>query len=529
MFRHLRLLLTSLYLLAALLLLILIGGGTYQLVDNYFQTNTDSAMQHKMAHEFTARGIAEPAALAAADQEWYASEGLQPPSQARSPAPAQSRDGDADDHSGHTQTSTGNDDRVAIENAYGGDLASIYTLPLDANGHVLTSAMSTTVNIQPNQDAVASALANGVDWRTVQLDGETRVRLLTYRLPQVTTSQQGSGTPGMSAPGAAPPAFIQMGRLLSDQDGVLQRLIMGMLALGGVSIFLLGFASWWLAGRSLKPAQEAWERQQHFIANASHELRAPLTLMRASTEVALRTTQPKDEDQRALLHDVLQECDHMNRLVEDLLLLSRLDAGHVKLERQAIRLDDMLADVQRQVGRIAAERGIRLMIGDQLAMGGGQRAETTDHRPPTTVTHQALHAAHRPVPTVALGDPTRLRQVLLILLDNAMQYTPPGGTIEIMGAAHGRHVELVVEDTGKGIPPEHLPHIFERFYRVEEARGEEGKGNGLGLSIAKGLVEAQGGHIAITSKPGQGTRITISLHAASEVGSAPPVKVQAPV
>jgi hypothetical protein len=290
-----------LYMLAALVLLVLIGGGTYQLVNNYFQTNTDSALQHKMAHEFIARGIPEPAALMAADREWYSSEGLQPPSQAQSPG--QSHDGDSDDQGGRAQAPVGNDDRLAIEDAYGGDLASIYTLPLDANGQTLSNAISSTLSIRPNRDAVTSALANGVDWHTVQLDGDTRVRLLTYRVPQGPAIQ--SGTPGSSgtvqrASTTGPmPTYIQMGRLLSDQDGVMQRLMMGMLALGGISIFLLGFASWWLAGRSLKPAQEAWERQQHFVANASHELRAPLTLMRASTEVALRTTSPKDQDRRA--------------------------------------------------------------------------------------------------------------------------------------------------------------------------------------------------------------------------------------
>jgi len=494
MFRNLRLTLTLLYMLAALLLLVLIGGGTYQLVNNYFQTTTDSALQHKMAHEFIARGVSVPPALAAADQEWYASEGLQAPPSPQASGSTQSHDGDSDDHTGQRPPPGGNDDRIAIEDAYGGDLASIYTLPLNTNGQVLKGAAASALNIQPNQDAVAAAMKNGVDWRTIQLDGEARVRLLTYSLPQ-TTSKAASGT---SQPGPTP-SFVQMGRLLSDQDGVLQRLEAGLLALGGVSIFLLGFASWWLAGRSLKPAQEAWERQQHFVANASHELRAPLTLMRASTEVALRTTSPKDKDQRTLLEDVMQECDHMNRLVEDLLLLSRLDAGRIKLDRQAIALGDMLSDVHRQVGRLADERGIKLVT-------GGPAADP-----------------------VALGDPTRLRQVLLILLDNALRYTPRGGTVELTSVTHGRHVDLTVSDTGNGIAPEHLPHIFERFYRVEEARGEEGQGNGLGLSIAKGLVEAQGGHIGITSKVGQGTRVTITLHPASEVGSAPTVKAKAPV
>jgi signal transduction histidine kinase len=495
MFRHLRLALTLLYMLTSLLLLVLIGGGTYQLVNSYFQTTTDSALQHKMAHEFIARGVPEPPALATADQEWYASEGLQPPPSPQASGSTQSHDGDSDDHSSQRLPPGGNDDRIAIEDAYGGDLASIYTLPLDANGQVLTGATASTLNIQPNQDAVAAAMKNGVDWRTIQLDGEARVRLLTYSLPQTATNKAASGTPQTGPT----PAFVQMGRLLSDQDRVLQRLEAGLLALGGVSIFLLGFASWWLAGRSLRPAQEAWERQQHFVANASHELRAPLTLMRASTEVALRTTSSKDKDRRALLEDVMQECDHMNRLVEDLLLLSRLDGGRIKLDRQAIKLGDMLSDVHRQVGRLADERGIKLVTGGPAAN------------------------------SVALGDMPRLRQVLLILLDNALRYTPRGGTIEVTSVTRGRHVELTVTDTGNGIAPEHLPHIFERFYRVEEARGEEGQGNGLGLSIAKGLVEAQGGHIGMTSKVGQGTRVTITLHTASEVGSAPTVKAKAPV
>ncbi len=177
MFKHLRLALTLLYMLAALLLLGLIGGGTYQLVNNYFQTTTNSALQHKMAHEFIARGVPEPAALASADQEWYASEGLQPPSPSQALGSAVSHDGDSDDHGGQRPPPGGNDDRIAIEDAYGGDLASIYTLPLDANGRVVTVATASTLNIQPNQDAVAAAMKNGLDWRTIQLDGAARCPL----------------------------------------------------------------------------------------------------------------------------------------------------------------------------------------------------------------------------------------------------------------------------------------------------------------------------------------------------------------
>jgi signal transduction histidine kinase len=241
----------------------------------------------------------------------------------------------------------------------------------------------------------------------------------------------------------------------------------------------LGAASWWLAGRSLIPTQRAWEQQQTFVANASHELRTPVTLMRASAEVALRGLPAPDVDRRELLEDILHECDHMSRLVEDLLLLSRLDAGRLKLERSAVPLAELLADVQRQTGRLAGEKGVRLSASSPSG--------------------------------IAWGDPTRLRQVLLILLDNALRHTPPGGSITVEAQPQGRHIQIAVADTGTGIAREHLPHVFERFYRADTARGGDGGSSGLGLAIAKGLVEAQGGQIRLGSQPGRGTRVVVTL------------------
>ncbi len=138
-------------------------------------------------------------------------------------------------------------------------------------------------------EAVAAAQARGSDWRTVRLKNGARVRLLTYHLDV-----------------SDGPAVLQVGRTLTDQDRLLNQLLVGLLGLGGIGAVLLGAASWWLAGRSLIPAQQAWERQQAFVANASHELRTPLTLMRASAEVAQRGL-PETDDRRALLGDVLQE------------------------------------------------------------------------------------------------------------------------------------------------------------------------------------------------------------------------------
>jgi signal transduction histidine kinase len=291
---------------------------------------------------------------------------------------------------------------------------------------------------------------------------------------------------------------LQVGRTLTDQDRVLQQLLMGLLVLSGASALLLGLASWWLSGRSLKPAQEAWERQQAFVANASHELRAPLTLMRANAEVALRrahtaqasvpalpgasSSRAVDSEQRLLLQDMVQEVDHMSLLVDDLLLLSRLDAGQLQLQRQPLEAAELLEGVRRQVSALGEQRGVDVVVDG--ASG------------------------------TIMGDQARLRQVLLILLDNALRHTPAGGKVALSARPDGHNVRLVVADTGEGIPPGHLPHVFERFYRASSERGEEAGGSGLGLSIARALVDAHHGHIGISSAPGKGTTVEMMLPAA---------------
>jgi signal transduction histidine kinase len=330
---------------------------------------------------------------------------------------------------------------------------------------------------------VTAALANGHDLRTVVGPEGVRARLLTYALPE------SAGSGGLVA--------LQVGRTLSDQDRVLRQLLMGLVLLSAASALLLGVASWWLAGRSLRPAQQAWERQQAFVANASHELRAPLTLMRANAEVALRRTHTAQAtvpvgagssagievagEQSALLHDIVQEVDHMALLVDDLLLLSRLDAGRLQLEREPVQAAELLEGVRRHVSALAEQRGVSVVVDG--ASG------------------------------TILGDPARLRQVLLILLDNALRHTPDGGRVTLSAAPEAHGVRLQVADTGEGIAPEHLPHIFERFYRADSARGEESGGSGLGLSIAKALVEAHHGHIVLGSAPGNGTTATVLLPA----------------
>ena len=469
MFTRLRIRLTLLYMVAVLTLMGTVGAGSYLLVRHYFQANTDLALQQRMAEEFGVRGLRLPAELFAAILDWAGKSGRSVPRGFILVDPSQG--GAEGTTSGTTDQSSHADGPDEVHDA---ELAAVYTLPLDAQGKLLPGTAAGP--LAPNLAAVNAAQATGSDLRTVRTREGIRARLLTYRL------SSGSDT-----------AYIQAGRLLSDQDHVLAQLLMGILVLSGVGAVAVGGVCWWVAGRSLRPLRNAWEQQQTFVANAGHELRTPLTLIRASAEVAQRRASraagasPPGED---LLADIVRECDHMNHLVEDLVLLSRLDAGRLALERVPLDVAETLGEVVRQFGRVAGQAGVELTVG---AVAGRVNA-----------------------------DPARLRQVILILLDNALRHTPPGGAITVGSQVTGKTVTIGVGDTGSGIDPEHLVRVFERFYQVDDARSGEEHGSGLGLSIAHGLVSAQGGVIRLESVPGEGTRAIVELpraaHGSSEGG-----------
>lgn len=435
MFRKLRWRLTLLYGLVGLALIAIIGGGTYQLLGIYFEGTADFALDRRAARELSGLDIAAPAELQAS-----APVGLSVV------VPDEFEDGE-------------NTEDRHEEESFDGELAAVFVLPLDEEGR--PSAATVGLPMAPDDDAVQAARATGLDRRTVQLADGTRVRVLTVAVQQAGATQ-----------------LFQFGRTLNDQDRILGQLLIGLLVLGALGVALLGLGSWWLAGRSLRPAQDAWDRQRAFIANASHELRTPLTLIRASAEVAQRAT--SDDGQRELLTDILEESDHVNQLIESLLLLSRLDAHQVTLAVEVINVPELFADLERRMRRLATERGIELAIGAEV----------------DTLT----------------GDRTRVWQVLLILLDNALRFTPAGGAIEVSAQARDGRIEIAVADTGAGIAPEHLPHIFERFYQADPAHTANRNGAGLGLSIARAIVEAHGGRIRAASEGlGRGSRFEIAL------------------
>ena len=470
MLKRLRLQLTFLYILVAIGLVALISFGSYSLVRYYFQRETDLALEYTMAAQFRQYGLTPPTELQRAERSWL---GNMAPYSAKtqvattSPRYAGGEEGDDEGEEGHASTAlpAPQEERSEgeRESKYDGQLASIFVLPIDASGNVIQNPNQASPPFAQDSQASQAALRNGSDLRTTRLSDGTRLRLLTYRV------QSSSG-----------PAVLQAGRTLVDQDRVLSQFWIGLVIFGSISSALLGLLSWWLSGRSLRATQRAWEQQQAFVSNASHELRTPLTLIKASAEVSLRGQ--AQGEQRQLLQDILDETDYMSRLVDDLLLLSRLDTRRIQLQREPVSLPELIEETVRQAEKLAAGKGIRFGIG---RTGG-----------------------------VILGDPTRLRQVLLILIDNAIRFTPQGGLIRLETVSRRKTYQIVVQDNGQGIAPEHLPHLFERFYQANPTGEGLARNNGLGLSIAKKVIEIQGGEISIESQLGVGTRVLVELPAA---------------
>lgn len=230
----------------------------------------------------------------------------------------------------------------------------------------------------------------------------------------------------------------------------------------------------------LSRLQGAFDQLRRFTADASHELRTPLTAIRSVGEVALQD-QKSPAEYRDVIGSMLEEVDRLTRLVESLLVLSRADAGHVQLQRTEVSLLALAQEATALVEVLAEEKRQQI----------GVEGEAT-----------AVVAADRLI----------LRQAIVNLIDNAIKYSPAGSRILVrVSTSEGGHATLEVVDQGPGIPPEHISHIFDRFYRMDAARSREWGGAGLGLSIARWALEAHGGEIAVRSGEAQGSVFWIRL------------------
>jgi heavy metal sensor kinase len=231
----------------------------------------------------------------------------------------------------------------------------------------------------------------------------------------------------------------------------------------------------------LSRLENAFQEQQRFIADASHELRTPLAVLRGETEVALDKTRTVEEYQQSLLL-IKEESERLSRIVEDLFILARKPmAAPAALIKEPVSLNEAVRDCTRAAQVLAIRKGVKLNLQNNSSL------------------------------LSLRGDEEMIKRVLLNLLDNAVKYTPEGGEISVALCRQNGHAEIVVRDTGIGIPESDQRRVFDRFYRVDKARSRALGGAGLGLSIARWIVEAHEGQIRIDSTPGRGSTFTVEL------------------
>jgi signal transduction histidine kinase len=304
--------------------------------------------------------------------------------------------------------------------------------------------------------SLTAALHDGSDMRYVGDSGD-RQRVYSIRV------KQGSNM-----------ALIQVERSVEPEHQALGKLLAGLLIGGAGGVLLAGIGGWFLAGKSLAPVRVAFARQHAFVSDASHELRTPLAVIRANAEY-LQQEQPDNAEAR----DIVGETDRLSALVDSLLAVAR-GQKHEQGELASVDLGALIETAVASFQPLAAEHGLEL----------------------TVATAEDLNVR---------GDREQQRQVIVILLDNAVRYTADGGRVHVQARRDGSNALVTVHDTGIGIGEQELSRVFERFYRADEARNRQSGGAGLGLAIARELVSRHGGKISVESTEGAGSTFTVQL------------------
>jgi signal transduction histidine kinase len=265
---------------------------------------------------------------------------------------------------------------------------------------------------------------------------------------------------------------------VADEQELADRYAALIAAFGGAAaaaVILVLAAGYFLVRKSTAPVERSIAYTRRFMADAAHELRTPIAVLRTRADVALQATR-SPADYAAALRGMSHEAKRLGRVVDDLLTLARADAGERSVARERFFLDDIVIDAAISVRTLAQAAGVKLEV------------EEFEETP-------------------IVGDAALVRELVVILLDNAVKFTPAGGSVRVRVLPQPQPT-LTVEDSGCGIPSEQLPHVFERFYRGDPSRPREG-GAGLGLSIAQWIGVVHGARLSLESEPGHGVRATV--------------------
>jgi heavy metal sensor kinase len=395
---------------------------------------------------------------------------------------------------------------------------------------------STLTGVAPTA-AVAQLLS--VDGKVLQHSGEDvsaqsiataptfRYMQLTKRAQVETVSEQGKKFRILVAPLTGSARYILVGQSTESSDLAVQRLVLVMLLSGPLALLAAAIVGWFVARQALRPVarmtaaaatigithlderipvpgdpdneqgridelqqlamtlnamlerlETGVKDKRRLVSNASHELQTPLAVMRTELDVYLATTElPPDAVE--VLESVREESDRMSRIVRNLLTLARFDDGRIKLLKDHIDLHEIAEETAESLADLSHERQVTITVEGESA--------------------------------IAPADPEYLRLVVTNLVENAIKYAGTGSEIQLLTRNDDSDAVIEVADNGQGIPASAIPHLFDRFFRVESARASENNGSGLGLAITKEIVEAHGGKVEIESELGVGTRFTVKL------------------
>ncbi len=259
---------------------------------------------------------------------------------------------------------------------------------------------------------------------------------------------------------------------ISREKSMLSNLIITFIYVGVLALFIIFLISLYFANRAIKPVSEAWEKQNRFIADASHELKTPLTVINTNADVLLSHSDSTIGEEKKWIYYIKDEAQRMTRLTNDLLLLARLDNGNNEMQKTEFSLSETVETVILTMEAVLYENNLKFTSD----IAGGIKI---------------------------CGNPDSIKQLVMILMDNAVKYTPKGGTIGIvLKKKEGKSV-LTVSNTGQPLPHEERKRIFDRFYRADESRTRSSGGYGLGLAIAYSICRSHGGHISAESADGK--------------------------
>jgi heavy metal sensor kinase len=399
-----------------------------------------------------------------------------------------------------------------------GEVVSFYFY----SGDQLMSISPREVDIPLNTSKIEQAIAGQSTFATVETSEGVELRL--YVAPFSLDRPVMLPRPGMPGPTALrvniESAALVIGRPTEDIKQALDRLLRTLMIAVPLTLVAAGGGGVFLARRVLKPVDEmtqkarsieehdlsqrievktkdelgrlastlnemierlekAFTLQKQFTGDASHELRAPLAIIEAESTLTLQKDRTKKEYQQSL-ETVSQEARRMSRIVDQLLALARADSTGEKLSFRRVNLSQLVTKLSADVEMLCRDKSLKFELGQMENL-------------------------------VVKGDRVKLRQLLLNILDNAIRYTPCGKEISVSVQAEGEMAVVSISDTGIGILPEDLPHIFERFYRVDKARSRSEGGSGLGLAIAKHITEIHGGRIEVDSKVGTGSTFRVYI------------------